>query len=162
MKSRFYRGIVSLLVVLIALTSVGYARAQALANLPPADMFQLPWQQGEAWIALDGLDNGSKRSEESPHNYLNGGAVDFTPHKDVYVGIDTSNFWVTAAAAGTVTEISSCHLKINHGNGWVTEYQHLANIQVTYGEASSGRWPRSGCSTSASACFSSTARICSR
>jgi hypothetical protein len=98
-------------------------------------MFQLPWQQGEAWIALDGFDDGTKRPETSPHNYLNGGAVDFTPNKDVHIGVDTSNFWVTAAAAGTVVVISSCHIVINHGNGWLTEYQHLGNIQVVLGES---------------------------
>ena len=98
-------------------------------------MFQLPWQQGEAWIALDGFDNGTKRPETSPHNYLNGGAVDFTPNKDVHIGVDTSNFWVTAAAAGKVVVISSCHIVINHGNGWLTEYQHLGNIQVVLGES---------------------------
>lgn len=98
-------------------------------------MFQLPWQQGEAWIALDGFDNGTKRPETSSHNYKNGGALDFTPNKDVKVGVDTSNFWVTAAAAGTVVVVSPCHIKINHGNGWITEYQHLGNIQVSLGEA---------------------------
>ena len=31
-------------------------------------------------------------------------------------------------------EKSFCHLKINHGNGWVTEYQFLANVQVKSGD----------------------------
>ena len=130
----FLRGI-SLFVLLFSLLPASNASAVPLQALPPADMFQLPWQQGEAWIALDGLDNGTRRSETSPHNYKNGGAVDFTPNKDVSIGTDTSNFWVTAAAAGTIIELSSCHMKINHGNGWITEYQHLSNIQVGFGEA---------------------------
>jgi murein DD-endopeptidase MepM/ murein hydrolase activator NlpD len=115
--------------------SVPVHNVNAQIALPPVDMFQLPWQQGEAWIALDGFDNGTKRPETSPHNYLNGGAVDFTPNKDVHIGVDTSNFWVTAAAAGKVVVISSCHIVINHGNGWLTEYQHLGNIQVVLGES---------------------------
>jgi hypothetical protein len=98
-------------------------------------MFQLPWQQGEAWVALDGFDNGTKRPSESPHNFQNGGALDFTPNQDVSIGDDTSNFWVTAAAAGTVIVVSSCHINILHENGWITEYQHLGNIQVVLGEA---------------------------
>jgi len=123
-------------IVLLALlsSSIPIYHVNAQVALPPVDMFQLPWQQGEAWIALDGFDNGTKRPPESPHNYLNGGAVDFTPNKDVHIGVDTSNFWVTAAAAGTVVVVSSCHIVINHGNGWLTEYQHLGNIQVVLGE----------------------------
>lgn len=123
-------------IVLLALlsSSLPIFNANAQVSLPPVDMFQLPWQQGEAWIALDGFDDGTKRPPESPHNYLNGGAVDFTPNKDVHIGVDTSNFWVTAAAAGTIVVVSSCHIVINHGNGWLSEYQHLGNIQVILGE----------------------------
>lgn len=97
---------------------------------PPVDMFQLPWEQGKAWIAMDGFDNGTKRATTSPHNYKMGGAVDFAPHVNMQIGEDTSNFWVTAAAGGTVFEVSSCHVKIDHGNGWTTEYWHLDNVQV--------------------------------
>lgn len=124
-------------IVLLALlsSSIPIYNVNAQVALPPVDMFQLPWQQGEAWIALDGFDDGTKRPLTSPHNYLNGGAVDFTPNKDVHIGVDTSNFWVTAAAAGKVVVISSCHIVINHGNGWLTEYQHLGNIQVVLGES---------------------------
>ena len=135
MKSKKIFRVAGLLALVLALIPIGYVRALMLAAIPPADMFQLPWQQGEAWIALDGLDNGTKRDISSAHNYHLGGALDFTPSKDVHIGVDTSDFWVTAAAAGTVTEISRCHIKINHGNGWISEYQHLANMQVTYGEA---------------------------
>jgi hypothetical protein len=34
-----------------------------------------------------------------------------------------------------VTEKSFCHLKIDHGNGWTSEYQFLANVQVKVGDA---------------------------
>ena len=34
-----------------------------------------------------------------------------------------------------MTEKSFCHLKINHGNGWISEYQFLANVQVKVGDA---------------------------
>ena len=124
-----------LLILFSSFVPLHNANALVLTAIPPADMFQLPWQQGEAWIALDGFDNGTKRPETSSHNYQNGGAVDFTPNKDVKIGVDTSNFWVTAAAAGTVVVVSSCHIVINHGNGWLSEYQHLGNIQVVLGEA---------------------------
>ena len=135
MKFKYIFCAISLLALCVSFVPVNDANALVKTAIPPADMFQLPWLQGEAWIALDGFDNGTKRPEGSPHNYLNGGAVDFTPNKDVHIGVDTSNFWVTAVAAGTVVVVSSCHIVINHGNGWLSEYQHLGNIQVVLGQA---------------------------
>ncbi|MEP6895343.1 MAG: M23 family metallopeptidase, partial [Chloroflexota bacterium] len=132
-KSKNLTRIVSLLVMLFSFIPVQQT-ALAAAPLPPVDMFQLPWEQGLAWVALDGFDNGSKRAANSPHNYLNGGAVDFAPHNNMVAGENTSNFWVTAAADGTIVETSKCHLKIAHANGWVSEYQHLANFQVKLGD----------------------------
>jgi hypothetical protein len=118
-----------LLAMLFSLTP-----AQAQTSAPPADMFQWPWEQGRAWVAFDGFDNGTRRSPTSPHNYLMGGAVDFAPRADIKVGDNTSNDWVVAAAAGTVVAVSYCHVVINHGSGWLTEYWHLGNIQVSLGE----------------------------
>lgn len=123
-----------LLILLSSLLPIHVALASPALQLPPFDMFQLPWEQGEAWVTFDGFDNGTKRGWGSSHNYLNGGAVDFGPRPDIRPGDDTSNAWVTAAAAGTVIERGICHLKIDHGNGWLTEYQFLANFQVDLGE----------------------------
>ena len=125
--------VAGLLILLAALLPVSHP-VQAAPPLPPVDMFQLPWEQGKAWVALDGFDNGTRRHLGSPHNYLNGGAIDFAPHTNMRKGEDTSNAWVTAAAAGTVVEISKCHLKIAHANGWISEYQHLAVFQVKLGD----------------------------
>ncbi|NWF63799.1 MAG: peptidoglycan DD-metalloendopeptidase family protein [Chloroflexi bacterium] len=102
-------------------------------SAPPLDMFQLPWEQGKAWVSYDGLDNGWRRPSASPHSYKNGGAIDFAPRVNMVVGEDTSNDWVAAAATGTVTQVGSCYVKIDHGNGWITEYWHLDKIQVTAG-----------------------------
>ncbi len=121
-------------VMLFSLLLPSLASAAPSTDLPPNDMFQLPWEQGLAWYVLDGLDNGTKRGVLSNHNYLNGGAVDFAPRLDIKPGDDTSNYWVTAAAAGTIIEMGSCHLKIDHGNGWITEYQFLADFQVGLGD----------------------------
>ncbi|HXD09201.1 MAG TPA: peptidoglycan DD-metalloendopeptidase family protein, partial [Anaerolineales bacterium] len=133
-KSKNLLRALSLLVLLTSFVPLNQA-VSAAASLPPVDMFQLPWEQGLAWVALDGFDNGSDRSVGSPHNYLNGGAVDFAPHNNMRKGENTTSFWVTAAANGTIVEISKCHMKIAHANGWVSEYQHLANIQVKLGDA---------------------------
>jgi len=128
-KIRIFLRAISLLALIVSFIPLNHA-AYAAPPLPPVDVFQLPWEQGLAWVALDGFDNGSDRHLGSPHNYLNGGAIDFAPRANMVKGEDTSKFWVTAAAAGTVYEISKCHLKIVHANGWTTEYQHLANFQV--------------------------------
>lgn len=128
--------VLQMIVLLAFLASFVPGSVSALAvTTPPADMFQLPWEQGLSWIAMDGFDNGIRRLSSSPHNYKIGGAVDFAPHVNMKIGEDTSSFWVTAAAAGTIIEKSTCHLKIDHGNGWVTEYWHLDKIQVTSGTA---------------------------
>ena len=134
MKTKAVSGVVVLLALLVSLVPAGSAVALAPIVVPPVDMFQLPWEQGLSWVAYDGFDNGFKRLLSSPHDYINGGAVDFAPHANMQVGEDTSNFWVTAAAAGTVVQTSSCSLMIEHGNGWLTDYQFLAHIQVKLGD----------------------------
>lgn len=129
---RFSR--VAIILILLTLLAPVHQPVYAAPPLPPADMFQLPWELGKSWVAYDGFDNGLRRHLGSPHNYLNGGAIDFAPHPNMQKGEDTSSAWVTAAAAGTVVEISKCHLKIAHANAWVTEYTHLANFQVKLGD----------------------------
>lgn len=133
MSNRLLR-VASISILLAMLLPVNLP-ALAAPPLPPVDMFQLPWERGIAWVTLDVFDDGTKRPPTSPHNYLNGGAIDFAPRLNLKKGEDTSNAWVTAAAAGTVVATSKCHLIIAHSNGWVTEYQHLANFQVKLGDA---------------------------
>jgi murein DD-endopeptidase MepM/ murein hydrolase activator NlpD len=126
-----HKNILQILVLFAMLLSIFPEKVEAQGTTnPPADFFQLPWEQGLSWVAYDGFDNGTRRPRTSPHYYQLGGAVDFAPHAGMVVGEDTSNFWVTAAADGIVTTVSSCHIVIDHGNGWTTEYWHLANIQV--------------------------------
>ena len=137
MKSQnsYWLRAISLFVLFVLLVPVHSADALPLATtLPPEDMFQLPWDQGLSWVAIDGLDNGLKRPLSSSHNFSVGGAIDFAPHNNMRKGENTSNFWVTAAAAGTVIEKNFCYVKIDHGNGWVSTYQFLANIQVKVGD----------------------------
>ena len=84
MKNKSPSRIILLIAVLLsAIPSNAYA-----ASSPPVDMFQLPWEQGKAWVSYDGLDNGTKRSSGSPHNYKNGGAIDFAPHANMVIGED--------------------------------------------------------------------------
>ena len=135
MKSKYFIRVVSLLALLVSLVPVSSAGALPLADPPPADMFQLPWDLGIAWVAIDGIDNGTRRPLSSSHNYSVGGAIDFAPHNNMRIGENTSSFWVAAAASGTVIAKSFCHVKIDHGNGWTTEYQFLANVQVKTGDS---------------------------
>ncbi|NJC94759.1 MAG: hypothetical protein C3F07_09635 [Anaerolineales bacterium] len=133
MKTKYLFRTISLLVLMLSIVPV-IQPASAAASPPPADMFQLPWDQGIAWVAIDGIDNGTKRPLTSSHNYSVGGAIDFAPHNNMKTGEDTSNFWVAAAASGKVVEISGCHMKIAHDGGWITEYQFLGNIKVKLGD----------------------------
>jgi murein DD-endopeptidase MepM/ murein hydrolase activator NlpD len=135
MKSKFFLRVVSLLALLVSLVPASNAGALPLTAPPPADMFQLPWDLGIAWVAIDGIDNGTRRPLNSSHNFSVGGAIDFAPHNNMRKGEDTSRFWVAAAAAGTVVAKSFCHVKIDHGNGWTTEYQFLANLSVKVGDS---------------------------
>jgi len=133
MKPNHLLRAIVLVALMISLVPTG--GVNALADAPPTDMFQLPWDQGLAWVAIDGIDNGSKRPLSSSHNYGVGGAIDFAPRANMFKGEDTSNFWVAAAAPGTVVGISTCHVILDHGNGWVTQYQFLGDVQVNLGEA---------------------------
>ncbi len=125
---------VSLFILLVSLIPAKDVDALVSTAPPPVDMFQLPWDQGIAWVAIDGLDNGSDRPTSSSHNYKLGGAIDFAPHNNMVTGENTSNFWVTAAAAGTVVATSACYITLAHDNGWITQYQFLGNIQVKLGD----------------------------
>ena len=131
--NHLFRIIVLLTLMASFFPAPGIVKALPASAPPPVDMFQWPWEQGLSWVAFDGFDNGTKRLPTSPHNYQMGGAIDFAPHNNMVIGEDTSNFWVTAAAAGTVTVTSSCYVIIDHGSGWTTEYWHLDKVQVNVG-----------------------------
>src|SRR6266498_3111410 len=135
MKSKYLFRVISLLALFLSFLPTSNGSALASAAPPPVDMFQLPWDLGKAWVAIDGIDNGSKRPATSSHNYKLGGAIDFAPHNNMVTGENTSNFWVTAAADGTVIQTSTCYVTIAHANGWITQYQFLGNIQVKLGDA---------------------------
>ena len=134
MKLKHLPRAILLLILLASFLPVGDAVALSAASIPPADFFQLPWEQGLAWYAIDGIDNGSRRPLSSSHNHKVGGAIDFAPRINMFRGEDTSNFWVTAAGPGTVVATSTCHVILDHGNGWITQYQFLGNIQVNLGQ----------------------------
>ena len=134
MKAKHILQLVGILILFSSLLPIAHVSADEPPELPPADMFQLPWEQGETWVTLAGIDNGFRYGRSSTHYYLFGGALDFAPHLKVRTGEDTSDYWVTAVAPGLVIEKGVCHLKIAHGNGWVSEYQFLGNFQVELGD----------------------------
>lgn len=135
MKSTVWLRACSLLILLVSMVPVSQAGALASSAPPPVDMFQLPWDQGIAWYAIDGIDNGTRRPPSSSHNFRLGGAIDFAPHLNMVTGENTSSFWVTAAASGTVVATATCYVTIAHADGWVSQYQFLGNIQVRLGDA---------------------------
>jgi murein DD-endopeptidase MepM/ murein hydrolase activator NlpD len=134
MKPNHLPRAIVLFILLASLLPAGGVDATASITPPPVNMFQLPWDQGISWYAIDGIDNGAKRPLSSSHNYSVGGAIDFAPRINMIKGENTSNFWVAAAASGTVVATSKCHVILEHGNGWITQYQFLGNIQVNLGD----------------------------
>ena len=91
--------------------------AEAVAAPKLFGYFQPPWEIGETWAG------GGAHS--SAHNSL-----DFWG-RWVPWGGDTSPYWVAAMQSGIARVWSSCGMAIIHPNGWVTDYYHLDNIQVT-------------------------------
>lgn len=134
MNHKYLLRAITMLVLLASFVLAGSVSAQPSLAAPPADFFQLPWDQGIAWVAIDGIDNGTKRPLSSSHHFSVGGAIDFAPRSNMVKGENTSNFWTAAAGSGTVVGISRCHVIIDHRNGWITQYQFLANIQVQLGD----------------------------
>ncbi len=55
MKSKYFFRIVSLLALCLSFLPVSYASASASIAPPPVDMFQLPWDLGKSWVAIDGI-----------------------------------------------------------------------------------------------------------
>ena len=134
MNHKYLLRVIALLALIVSFVPASSVSAQPSLAVPPADFFQLPWDQGIAWVAIDGIDNGTKRPLNSSHHFTVGGAIDFAPRSNMVKGEDTSNFWTAAAGAGTVVGISKCHIILDHRNGWITQYQFLANIQVQLGD----------------------------
>mgnify|MGYP001588050244 CR=1 FL=1 len=98
---------------------LSYRTAQAPAAPILYGYFQPPWEIGETW-AGGGAHSGAHQS------------LDFWAGWTPWGG-DTSPYWVAAMQSGTARVWSSCGMTIVHPNGWVTDYYHLDNIQVTDG-----------------------------
>ncbi len=111
--------------------------AWAAQELSPP--LKLPWQDGQAWLtgvsgfhtAKDALDF---LPPDSPLNLAVTceGGPGWVPAE--------SEFWVVAAAAGTVTQASDNVVVIDHGNGWTTGYYHLHSFQVQPGDTVPPKW----------------------
>lgn len=80
---------------------------------PTRPAFQLPWRWDVLWQA------------GSPHD-TNGSALDFGPRR-----VEPGNDDVVASAAGTVQRVTcsgGSYPRIDHGNGWVSSYYHVVNV----------------------------------
>ena len=83
--------------------------------------FQPPWRIGESW-AGGGAHGDTGSGLQNALDFIGGSAG---------WGDDTSLWWVAAMQSGTARVWSSCGMSIIHDDGWVTDYYHLDNIQVT-------------------------------
>ena len=88
----------------------------------PNNLLQVPYLQGLSWKFGGVHNNGGGTT------FTDASAMDFFPSGSAW-GIDTSNMWVVASAAGVPTKISACYFLVAHGGGWETTYYHLENIQ---------------------------------
>jgi murein DD-endopeptidase MepM/ murein hydrolase activator NlpD len=107
------------------------AKESAVASYttPPANFFKFPFATGRAWRMTGG-----------PHPYdgKNGifTSIDFKPSWHQGCSLPNNNKdWVVAAAPGKVIYDANKPylLKVDHGNGWVSEYMHLDSIQIKSG-----------------------------
>ena len=82
--------------------------------------FQPPWPVGDTWAGGGAHGNS--------HN-----ALDFWGEYRPWGHADVFSWWVAAMEVGTARVWAPCGVDIIHGNGWVTGYYHLENIQVADG-----------------------------
>jgi len=103
-----------------------YYPEEANASSVPVDLLhlQLPYLKGESWM-FNGVHDAAGANVGDP--LVNAAAIDFSPNWPPW-GVDTSNMWVVAAASGIPTRISSCSVRIAHGDGLETGYYHLDSI----------------------------------
>ena len=96
----------------------------------PDYLLQLPFLRGVSW-RFGGVHNTSGGT-----TFTDASSMDFYPNNSAW-GIDTSNMWAVAAAAGVLSTFpslsSTCGIKISHSgvvnSGWETTYYHLENVQ---------------------------------
>lgn len=92
------------------------AAAPADSDIPPPDMFQLPFPIGQAWT-FNGVHGAHKE------------ALDFSVGKPwPRWRSDTSSLWVVAVAPGSIRKTSSCGIEIDHRDGWTSVYYHVEHI----------------------------------
>jgi murein DD-endopeptidase MepM/ murein hydrolase activator NlpD len=136
MKTKFTRKLQFLAMMLILITSIIPTSYGLAAPTPKPQMvtypeMQWPFLVGDAWEVNGGFSDGTGkdgRTKDSPHYYLNGGALDIRPG-DGLTGADTSNMWVVAAATGKIIKSTKCYVMLDHGNGVTSQYYHLDNVQ---------------------------------
>ncbi len=100
------------------------------ASPAPSNLLQLPYLQGLSWKF------GGVHNTDGTTTFTDASSMDFYPSGAVW-GIDTSNMWVVAAAAGIPTRYSDCGYKISHSGalnqGWETTYYHLEGAKYLSG-----------------------------
>lgn len=98
---------------------------------PPASLLKLPYACQDTWWFTGGPhDSGGDCADGDPIY-----AIDFAPGVP-YCTVPPDR-WITSPADGTVSTVrcSGCLIKINHQDGWGSYFYHVANPQVTAGQA---------------------------
>ena len=104
---------------------------------PPATLFKLPFSSGDTWAFTGGPhpNTGSSACGTAPWS-----AVDFAPTNTGACSnpVPTTR-WITSPAAGTVpstgVRCNGCLVEVRHTGGWGSYFYHVANPQVSNGQA---------------------------
>lgn len=120
-----------LLALLAALALFAGSRGSAAASEPP--QFLLPWQDGIYWqTGSAGFHGTNQALDFFPPDTPLGGS--FSCVWDPDWALAESKYWILASAPGTVTEIGTAYVLLDHGNGWTSRYYHLSSPRVALGQ----------------------------
>lgn len=97
----------------------------------PALFLRLPWLAGQSGWSFNGVHTTSGSCNPTPCASPQS-SIDFSRGWPAW-GTSTTNAPVHAAHGGTVSVFSSCNVRVTNGNGWATNYYHLANVAVANG-----------------------------
>lgn len=98
------------------------------ASTPPENFFKFPFPRGRWWRMTGGPHQWNQDVGGKPGDPLT--SLDFAPVGHSGCGAVDSRDYVAAAADGKVVVSSSTTVRIDHLNGWYTEYFHLAGVKV--------------------------------
>lgn len=130
-------GLAGLLAFVVVLAGAVASRADAgpiePPDLPKTPEFLLPWEDGVEWVTgTAGFHGGNDALDFFPPDSPPSSELICKGDPNWYKAV--SEYWVLAAAAGTVVQAERPYVVIDHGDGWTSGYLHLTGIAVEAGQ----------------------------